>query len=104
MESTPGPRSRELMQRAISRLPGGVNSPVRGFRAVGGGPIFVVRGEGPRVWDADGQSYIDYIGSWGPLLFGHAHPRIVAAVREASGRGTSFGVPTEAEVTLAERL
>ena len=104
MDTVPGPRSRELMQRAISRLPGGVNSPVRAFRAVGGDPIFVVRGEGPRVWDADGQSYIDYIGSWGPLLFGHAHPRIVAAVREASARGTSFGVPTEAEVALAERL
>jgi len=104
MDTVPGPRSRELMQRAVSRLPGGVNSPVRAFRAVGGDPIFVVRGEGPRVWDADGQSYIDYIGSWGPLLFGHAHPRIVDAVRKASARGTSFGVPTEAEVTLAERL
>jgi glutamate-1-semialdehyde 2,1-aminomutase len=92
------------MQRAVSLIPGGVNSPVRAFRAVGGEPIFATRGEGPYVWDADGRRYIDYIGSWGPLLFGHAHPRIVDAVQRAASQGTSFGVPTEAEVQLAERI
>jgi glutamate-1-semialdehyde 2,1-aminomutase len=100
----PGPRSRELHQRAGELMPGGVNSPVRAFRAVGGEPIFVDRGEGPYLWDVDGQRYIDYIGSWGPLLFGHAHPRIVEAVRTAAARGTSFGATTEAEVQFAERL
>lgn len=104
MDAAPGPRSRELMQRAVSVIPGGVNSPVRAFRAVGGEPIFATRGEGPHVWDADGRRYIDYIGSWGPLLFGHAHPRIVDAVQRAASLGTSFGVPTEAEVELASRI
>jgi glutamate-1-semialdehyde 2,1-aminomutase len=85
-------------------MPGGVNSPVRAFRAVGGEPLFLQRGEGACVWDVDGQRYIEYVGSWGPLLFGHAHPRIVEAVRQTAERGTSFGAPAEAEVLLAERI
>jgi glutamate-1-semialdehyde 2,1-aminomutase len=85
-------------------MPGGVNSPVRAFRAVGGEPLFLERGEGPHVWDVDGQRYIEYVGSWGPLLFGHAHPRIVEAVRQTAEHGTSFGAPAEAEVELAERI
>jgi glutamate-1-semialdehyde 2,1-aminomutase len=92
------------MQRAVGLIPGGVNSPVRAFRAVGGEPVFAERGEGPYVWDADGRRHIDYIGSWGPLLFGHAHPRIVEAMQRAAARGSSFGVPTEAEVELAARI
>jgi len=77
---------------------------VRAFRAVGGAPLFVARGEGAHIWDADGRRFIDYVGSWGPLLFGHAHPHIVDAVREAAASGTSFGAPTEREVVLAERI
>jgi len=99
-----GKRSEALFERARVRIPGGVNSPVRAFRAVGGAPLFVARGEGPHIWDVDGRRYIDYVGSWGPLLFGHAHPRIIDAVREAAASGTSFGAPTEREVVLAERI
>ncbi|MFQ5600263.1 MAG: glutamate-1-semialdehyde 2,1-aminomutase [Candidatus Krumholzibacteriia bacterium] len=99
-----GPHSRELLQKALPLMPGGVNSPVRAFRAVGGEPLFLQRGGGPYVWDVDDRRYIDYVGSWGPLLFGHAHPRIVEAVREAAGHGTSFGAPTEIEVRLAEHI
>jgi len=83
-------------------MPGGVNSPARAFGAVGGKPIFVQRGEGPWIYDLDGNQYVDYVGSWGPLILGHAHPAVVEAVREAAGRGTSFGAPTEAESELAE--
>ena len=93
-----------LFSRARRSIPGGVNSPVRAFRAVGGTPPFLVRGEGSRVFDADGRAYIDYVGSWGPLVAGHAHPQVVAAVREAAGRGLSFGAPTEAEIEMAELL
>ena len=93
-----------LFSRAQRSIPGGVNSPVRAFRAVGGTPPFLVRGEGSRVFDADGRAYIDYVGSWGPLVAGHAHPQVVAAVREAAGRGLSFGAPTEGEIELAELL
>ena len=93
-----------LFARAQRRIPGGVNSPVRAFKAVGGAPRFLVRGEGSCVFDADGHRYIDYVGSWGPLVAGHAHPEVVAAVREAAGRGLSFGAPTEAEVEMAELL
>ena len=102
--SSVGPRSRELFEKARGLIPGGVNSPVRALRAVGGEPLFIARGDGPYVWDVDGKRYIDYVGSWGPLLFGHAHPRIVEAVRDAVTRGTSFGAPTEAEVRIAARI
>jgi glutamate-1-semialdehyde 2,1-aminomutase len=97
-------RSEELFERARSAIPGGVNSPVRAFGAVGGTPRFVVRGEGAYVVDADGNRYVDLVQSWGALLFGHARPEIVEAARAAAGRGTTFGAPTEAEVELAERI
>ncbi|MFQ6059180.1 MAG: glutamate-1-semialdehyde 2,1-aminomutase [Anaerolineae bacterium] len=95
-------RSRHLFMRAQQVLPGGVNSPVRAFRAVGGEPLFIQRGEGAYLWDVDGHRYIDYVGSWGPLILGHAHPRVVAALQQAIERGTSYGAPTEPEVELAE--
>ena len=93
-----------LFERAQRIIPGGVNSPVRAFRAVGGTPPFIERGEGSRIWDADGREYIDYVGSWGPLVLGHADPDVVAAVRSAASRGLSFGAPTESEAELAELL
>jgi len=93
-----------LFARAQKLIPGGVNSPVRAYRAVGGTPRFIVRGEGSRIWDADGRDYLDYVGSWGPLILGHADPDVVAAVREAAGRGLSFGAPTEPECEIAELL
>jgi len=93
-----------LFARAQRTIPGGVNSPVRAFKAVGGAPRFIVHGEGSRVFDADGRAYIDYVGSWGPLVAGHAHPEVVAAVREAASRGLSFGAPTQAEIEMAELL
>jgi len=96
------PRSAELFRRAQAVTPGGVNSPVRAFRAVGGEPFFVARAEGSRIWDVDGNAYIDYVLSWGPMILGHAHPAVVAAVTDAAARGTSYGAPTEAEVELAE--
>jgi glutamate-1-semialdehyde 2,1-aminomutase len=91
-----------LFENAQRVIPGGVNSPVRAFRSVGGTPVFITRGDGPYVWDADGKRYIDYVGSWGPLVLGHAHPQVVRAVQEAATRGLSFGAPTEAEIELAE--
>jgi glutamate-1-semialdehyde 2,1-aminomutase len=97
-------RSEELFERARRAIPGGVNSPVRAFGAVGGTPRFVVRGEGAYVVDADGNRYVDLVQSWGALLFGHARPEIVEAARAAAERGTTFGAPTEAEVELAERI
>ena len=97
-------RSAELYERACRVIPGGVNSPVRAFRAVGGTPLFIARGAGAQVFDADGRSYLDFVGSWGPLIAGHAHPSVVAAVTEALARGTSFGAPCAAEVELAERV
>ena len=93
-------RSEELFARALERIPGGVNSPVRAFRSVGGKPLFIARGEGSRIWDADGKEYIDYVGSWGPLLFGHRCPEVLAALEEVLETGTSFGAPTEREVEL----
>jgi glutamate-1-semialdehyde 2,1-aminomutase len=98
----PTNRSEALFAEAQRHLPGGVNSPVRAFRGVGGTPLFVQRAEGPRIWDADGNAYVDYVGSWGPLIAGHAHPAVVRAIQEAATRGTSYGAPTEAEVRLAE--
>jgi glutamate-1-semialdehyde 2,1-aminomutase len=97
-------RNEELFARAQKTIPGGVNSPVRAFRSVGGTPRFLTRGEGPYVWDADGKRYIDYVGSWGPLILGHADPDVVAAVQQTAARGLSFGAPTEAEIELAELL
>ena len=97
-------RSRQLFERAGASIPGGVNSPVRAYRAVGTHPTFIARGEGSRVYDVDGNEYIDYVASYGPLILGHAHPRVVEAIRRAAGAGTSFGAPTEAEVRLAETI
>src|SRR5215217_3112663 len=93
-----------LFERARQLMPGGVNSPVRAFRAVGGAPRFVARGAGARVWDADGHELIDFIGSWGPLILGHAHPAVVAAVTRQVQEGTAFGAPTALEVRMAERV
>jgi glutamate-1-semialdehyde 2,1-aminomutase len=97
-------RSEELFARAQRVIPGGVNSPVRAFKAVGGSPLFIVWGEGSHVRDADGRDYIDYLGSWGPLILGHAYPDVVQAVRDAALSGTSYGAPCPAEVELAERV
>ncbi len=94
--------SRRLQKRAEQMIPGGVNSPVRAFRAVGGDPPFIVRGQGSRLWDADGNQYIDYIGSWGPLILGHAAPGVIEAVTAAARNGTSFGASTPGEADLAE--
>jgi glutamate-1-semialdehyde 2,1-aminomutase len=97
-------RSEELFRRAQELIPGGVNSPVRAFRAVGGNPPFIARGEGSHIFDADGNEYIDYVGSWGPLLLGHRHPEILSALERALAIGTSFGAPTEQEVELAAAI
>ncbi|HFB98316.1 MAG TPA: glutamate-1-semialdehyde-2,1-aminomutase, partial [Bryobacterales bacterium] len=97
-------RSEALFERAQKTIPGGVNSPVRAFRSVGGTPPFIARGEGARLWDVDGNEYIDYVGSWGPLLLGHRHPAVIRALEEALAVGTSFGAPTEREVELAELI
>ncbi len=96
--------SESLFDRAQKSIPGGVNSPVRAFRSVGGNPLFIARGEGSHIFDADGNEYIDYVGSWGPLLLGHRHPAILAALEEATHYGTSFGAPTEREIELAEAI
>ncbi|MGZ8290459.1 MAG: glutamate-1-semialdehyde 2,1-aminomutase [Telluria sp.] len=93
-----------LFARAQKTTPGGVNSPVRAFRSVGGTPRFITRAEGPYFWDADGKRYIDYIGSWGPAIVGHAHPEVVKAVQDAAARGLSFGAPTEGEIEMAEEI
>lgn len=98
------PKSESLFERGQTVIPGGVNSPVRAARAVGTIPLFINRGEGSKIFDVDGNSYIDYVGSWGPLILGHAHPAVVEAVKRAADRGTSYGAPTEAEIELAERI
>ena len=98
------PHSAALYERACRVIPGGVNSPVRAFRAVGGSPIFFARGQGQHLTDVDGRTYLDFVCSWGPLILGHAHPAVVAAILEASQRGTTFGAPCPAEVELAERI
>ena len=95
-------RSARLMERAVRKMPGGVNSPVRAFRSVGGDPLFMQRGEGSRIFDLDGNSYVDYVMSYGPLVLGHAHPEVVGAIERAARKGTTFGAPTELEVELAE--
>ena len=98
------PRSEGIFRRATDILVGGVNSPVRAFRAVGGEPIIVDRAAGARLWDADGNEYIDYVCSWGALILGHAHPKVIQAISEQARRGTSYGMPTELEVELAVRI
>ena len=98
------PKSAELFERAQRVIPGGVNSPVRAFRAVGGTPRFMVRGQGPYLTDADGNTYVDLVASWGPMILGHAHPAVVEAVQQAASRGLSFGTPTEGELELAEEI
>ncbi len=97
-------RSEELFERGKAVLPGGVNSPVRAFRAVGGTPFFVARGAGARLTDVDGRTYLDYVCSWGPLILGHAHPAVLDAIRAAAAAGWSYGAPCEAEVELAEQV
>ncbi len=97
-------RSAGAFAQAKKIIPGGVNSPARAFGAVGGNPLFIDRGAGSRIVDIDGREYIDYVCSWGPLIFGHAHPRVIKAVQEACTRGTSFGAPTQLEIDLAERI
>jgi glutamate-1-semialdehyde 2,1-aminomutase len=97
-------RSDELFESAKKRIPGGVNSPVRAFRNLGIAPPFIASGKGSHLHDVDGREYIDYVGSWGPLVFGHAHPRVLDAVQQVLAKGTSFGAPTELEVRIAERI
>ncbi len=96
--------SRSLFERALLCIPGGVNSPVRAFRAVSGEPVFVARAEGASIYGADGTAYLDYVGSWGPMILGHAHPDVIRAVQDAATKGLSFGAPTELEVRFAERI
>src|SRR5215813_5718055 len=97
-------RNDELFARAQRTIPAGVNSPVRAFRSVGGTPRFLERGQGAYVWDADGKRYIDYVGSWGPAILGHAHPAVVKAVVDIAPKGLSFGAPTELEIEMAEAI
>lgn len=104
MQEGGGHRSKELFARAKKVTPGGVHSPVRAFRAVGGTPVFMAAAHGARIQDTDGKEYVDYVGSWGPAILGHAHPEVVEAVRGAAGRGLSFGTPHQGEVELAEMI
>ena len=97
-------RSQKLYQEAVEVLPGGVNSPVRAFKAVEMDPVFIEKAQGAKIYDVDGNEYIDYVGSWGPLILGHAHPCIVKAVQEAAARGTSYGAPTELEIEVARLI
>ena len=96
--------SGKLFERAQQVIPGGVNSPVRAFKAVGGSPVFMIRGKGPYLYDSEGKSYIDYVGSWGPMILGHADPDVVLAVQTTAENGLSFGAPTEAETAMAELI
>ena len=97
-------RSTQLFQQALKSIPGGVNSPVRAFRSVGSDPLFIKRASGPNIFDEDGNAFIDYVGSWGPMILGHCHPNVVAAIKAAAETGCSFGAPTELEITLAEMV
>src|SRR5690606_7521595 len=97
-------RNAQLFERACQSIPGGVNSPVRAFRSVGGAPRFIRRAQGPYIWDAEDTRYIDYVGSWGPAILGHAHPDVIKAVQDAAVNGLSFGAPTEAEIEIAEAI
>src|SRR5207249_10366433 len=94
-------KSEQLFKRAQQLIPGGVNSPVRAFRAVGGHPLFIQRGEGSHIWDVDGREYVDYVASWGPLIFGHRPPEVLRALQQILESGTSFGAPAERDVDLA---
>src|ERR671931_57520 len=98
------PHSSELFARALARIPGGVNSPVRAFRGLGREPFFVERAAGSKIWDVDGNEYIDYVGSWGPAILGHAPKVVVEAVRDAAVRGLSFGIPNPLETEMAELI
>src|SRR5450432_1603805 len=97
-------KSADLFAAARERIPGGVNSPVRAFRGLGREPFFVTRAQGAQIWDVDGKDYIDYVGTWGPAILGHAPAAVIAAVREAAGRGVSFGIPNPLEVEMAELI
>ncbi len=99
-----GPRSRRLFEEAKKHMPGGVNSPVRAFRSVGGEPLFIKKAKGSKIYDVDGKAYIDYVLSWGPMILGHAHPKVTAALKRAVSNGTSYGAPTELEVALAKMV
>lgn len=99
-----GSKSRKLFDEAKKHIPGGVNSPVRAFRSVGGDPLFIKKAKGSKIYDADGKAYIDYVLSWGPMILGHAHPKVSAALKKAIASGTSFGAPTELEITLAKMV
>ncbi|MDH5631463.1 MAG: glutamate-1-semialdehyde 2,1-aminomutase [Gammaproteobacteria bacterium] len=96
--------SHDLFEKAKKHIPGGVNSPVRAFKGVGGDPVFFSRASGAHVWDADGKQYVDYVGSWGPMILGHAHPAVIDAVKSAADNGLSFGAPTESEITMADKV
>src|SRR5215510_14705876 len=98
------PRSDLLFERALQATPGGVNSPVRAYKSVGRNPLFIARASGSRIWDVDGNEYIDYVGSWGPMILGHAHPGVIGAIQKSAERGTSYGAPSEAEVNMADLL
>src|SRR5213083_1404547 len=97
-------KSEQLFTEALKFIPGGVNSPVRAFRAVGGQPFFVNRAKGARIWDVDGREYIDYVCTWGPSILGHAHPKIIQAIQQTAEQGTSFGIPNPLEVTMARLI
>src|SRR5574341_117226 len=97
-------KSAQLFAEAQTLLPGGVDSPVRAFRAVGGQPLFIERGEGAYLYDVDGNRFVDYVLSWGPLILGHAHPQVVAAIAEAASRGASYGAPSPLELELAKSI
>ena len=97
-------KSQSLFEQAQKTIPGGVNSPVRAFKSVGGTPLFIERAEGAYLYDVDGNKYIDYVGSWGPMIAGHAHPEVIEAVKIACGNGLSFGAPTEIEVTISQKI
>ncbi|MGZ9268991.1 MAG: aminotransferase class III-fold pyridoxal phosphate-dependent enzyme, partial [Candidatus Binatia bacterium] len=95
-------QSKKLFRRALKKIPGGVNSPVRAWKSVGGSPLFISRGQGSYVFDADKRRYIDYVGSWGPMILGHANAKIIRAITRRAANGTTFGAPTLGEVELAE--
>ncbi|MDH5552575.1 MAG: aminotransferase class III-fold pyridoxal phosphate-dependent enzyme, partial [Nitrosomonas sp.] len=97
-------RNQQLFERSQKVIPGGVNSPVRAFKSVGGSPVFFKRGQGAKAWDVEDKAYIDYVGSWGPLILGHAHPEVIKAVQTVAENGLTFGAPTEAELEIAELI